>query len=104
MKKLLLFGGSIVVLFIIIGLIVGGGKSSGTGDSGPTLAKFEQVKNGMSISQVQKIMGSDGKVSVESGSGHEAMKMITWEASFGANCVISFQGGAVSAKAQVGLK
>ncbi|WKV22526.1 beta-lactamase-inhibitor domain containing protein [Bacillus phage vB_BceS-M2] len=69
-------------------------------------AKFDQIKNGMSIEEVNAIVGGAGELMSEGGEGQYKFSMYTWEGegSLGANANVSFQADKVSAKAQFGLK
>lgn len=72
-----------------------------------TYANFEKIENGMTYEQVVEIFGVDGKVLSEVDMGDEEYKttMYYWYDDTGiANCNITFQGGVVIAKAQVGLQ
>lgn len=73
-----------------------------------TLEEFEAVKTGMSYDEVVAIIGGDGIASseVDLGVGNEyktAMYIWDGEGSLGANANITFQGGKVVSKAQIGL-
>ena len=69
---------------------------------------FEKIENGMTYAQVVEILGKEGKVmsSVDLGTGDEYVTTIySWNDWTGvANCNVTFQGGKVVAKAQVGLR
>lgn len=69
-------------------------------------AEFDQIKNGMSIDEVNAIVGGQGELMSEGGEGEYKFSMYTWEGegSLGANANVSFQADKVSAKAQFGLK
>lgn len=72
-----------------------------------TYANFEKIENGMTYEQVVEIFGVDGKVLSEVDMGDVEYKttMYYWYDDTGiANCNITFQGGVVIAKAQIGLQ
>lgn len=72
-----------------------------------TYENFEKIENGMTYEQVVEIFGVDGKVLSEVDIGDEEYKttMYYWYDDTGiANCNVTFQGGVVVAKAQVGLQ
>lgn len=72
-----------------------------------TLDKFNKIETGMTYQQVKDIIGEDGTVLSEAdmGFGEEYHTIIyVWTASNGiANANVTFQGGKVVGKAQVGL-
>ncbi len=72
-----------------------------------TYANFGKIENGMTYEQVVEIFGVDGKVLSEVDMGDEEYKttIYYWYDDTGiANCNVTFQGGVVIAKAQVGLQ
>jgi hypothetical protein len=71
----------------------------------PGKAEFEQVKNGMTIEEVEKILGP-GSMDAESESGNVKIQMYSWQAKgdLGANITVSFMNGKVDTKAQFGIK
>lgn len=74
-----------------------------------SMAEFEAISTGMTYEEVVEIIGSDGELlsEVYIGAGEEYKTvMYSWkgEGSIGANANITFQGGKVTAKAQIGLK
>lgn len=71
--------------------------------------EFNSISTGMTYDEVVEIIGSEGEVmsEVDLGMGEEfKTSMYFWEGegSIGANANITFQGGKVTAKAQIGLK
>lgn len=79
----------------------------GAVDSFITLAKFEQIKEGMTYSQVCNIIGSKGELlsSVDLGIGSEyKTEMYMWYAADGiGNANVTFQDGKATMMAQFGL-
>lgn len=112
-----------VITFLLIVIIIGavsatiGEQTSVNTSSGNiiinnntnkiTLDKFNKIETGMTYQQVKDIIGEDGIVLSESdmGFGEEYHTIIyVWTANNGiANANITFQGGKVIGKAQVGL-
>ena len=91
-----------------------GGDGSAAGKTTPgaeqgktyaTLAKFNQVKKGMDLAAVRKIMGTPGLNIGEGGSGNIKVAMYAW---YGADnttaMTVNLGNGIVTAKAQRGLK
>jgi len=74
-----------------------------------TLDEFNKIEAGMSYEQVRDIVGGEGTLgsSVDMGVGDEYKTQIyqwTGSGSIGANANVTFQGGKVISKAQIGLK
>lgn len=77
----------------------------------PTISKdeFDSISTGMTYDEVVEVIGSEGEVlsevDLDIGEQYETI-MYMWkgEGSLGANANITFQGGKVTAKAQIGLK
>lgn len=70
-----------------------------------TLSKYNQLQDGMTYSEVVKILGKPGtEVSSSSVAGYKTV-MIQWEGEgLGANMNAMFQNGKLISKAQLGLK
>ena len=71
-----------------------------------TLAEYRQIKHGMTYDEVCDIVGGAGRVVSEAGTGRYYTFIVIWEgagSNLGANASVSFQGGQVVGKAQVGL-
>ncbi|MEI7813232.1 MAG: hypothetical protein WCJ13_00385 [Coriobacteriia bacterium] len=76
-----------------------------TGKPVATLAKFNQVKKGMKLSEVETIMGGPGMVITEGSSGDIKVAQYAWYGTdSGTAMTVSFLNGAVSATIQRGLK
>ena len=76
-----------------------------TGKPVATLAKFNQVKKGMELSQVETIMGGPGTVITEGSSGDIKVAQYAWYGTDPATAMtVSFLNGVVSATAQRDLK
>lgn len=72
-----------------------------------TLQKFNEIKTGMTYSEVVSIIGEEGTVLSETDIGDSRYKttIYNWYASNGiANANVTIQGGKVVSKAQFGLK
>lgn len=74
--------------------------------SGVTLDNFQKIENGMTYEEVVEILGKEGELLSEAGSGQYKTEMYQWEAEngFGANMNVTFQNGKVQSKAQAGLE
>lgn len=77
----------------------------------PTISKdeFEAISSGMTYEEVVEIVGSDGELLSESDLGigdayKSSIYMWKGEGSWGANANVTFQGGKVISKAQIGLE
>jgi hypothetical protein len=69
-----------------------------------TLSEFNAVQTGMSIQQVQTIMGSTGTQTVHQDLAGISGDIYSWQNSDGSNMNVQFQNGAVITKAQFGLQ
>jgi hypothetical protein len=68
-----------------------------------TLEKFNRVQKGMTLEQVEKVLGKSGKVIAENSSSDSIGKVYSWKNPQGSNAIIEFKDGLVIAKAQAGL-
>jgi hypothetical protein len=68
-----------------------------------TLEKFNQIQKGMTLQEVQEIIGSPGKLIAESKLGDVSGQVYSWKNSQGSNAIIEFKNSKVVAKAQAGL-
>jgi len=112
-----------VIIIIIIAIIATGGKGSNTNNQTTetstvkteekqenkiTLEKFNKIETGMSYEQVVEIIGEEGTTLSETNiSNNEKYHTViySWKAENGiANANVTFQGGKVISKAQIGLK
>lgn len=70
-----------------------------------TADKFDQIQTGMSLDEINGIMGESGAMSSESLIAGVDSSIYVWQGtSLGTNCTVSFTDGAVSAKSQIGLE
>jgi len=66
-----------------------------------TLEEFDRIENGMTLKEVERLIGGPGALASSSGELHETY---TWDGDRLAGfAVISFDDGRVNAKQQVGL-
>ena len=68
-----------------------------------TLEKFNLIQKGMTIEQVEKLLGLSGKIIAETNSIDTVGQVYSWKNSDGSNAIIEFKDGQVVAKAQAGL-
>lgn len=70
-----------------------------------SMAEFDSIETGMSMAEVNKIIGGKGSLLSSAGSGAYETKIFQWDgdAGWGANANVTFQNGKVMAKAQFGL-
>ena len=110
-----------ILIVIILGVVIGatGGKSnqnqsiisSSTQENEVekiTIAKFENIQTVMTYQDVVDIIGEEGTTLSESNIGNDEKYhtiIYSWKAKNGiANANVTFQGGKVVSKAQVGLQ
>ncbi|AFY74274.1 Beta-lactamase inhibitor (BLIP) [Synechococcus sp. PCC 7502] len=65
-----------------------------------SLAKFNQIQNGMTIQQVQELIGNSGKLVTTSNDD----KLYQWQNPQGSNAIVEFKRDQVISKSQAGLK
>ena len=108
-----------LTVLIIAGVFVGCGTPNdlikGTGadiinsEGSISLEEFNKIETGMTYTEVCDIIGGEGTLgsTADIGMGDEYKTEIyqwTGDGSIGANANITFQGGKVVSKAQIGLK
>lgn len=100
----------IILLFVGISIFVGaiGGNNSSVENAtqGITSEKFNAIESGMTYNEVVNIVGSDGELSsqVDIGGDEYKTEIYVWYGAVpGSNANVTFQGGKVVAKAQLGL-
>jgi hypothetical protein len=69
-----------------------------------TLAKFNQIQNGMTIQQIQELIGSEGKLLASNNAGSTSGKVYWWQNQQGSNAIVEFKNDLVISKSQAGLK
>lgn len=129
MKKFLKIAGLAFLAIIIIGAIANMGTEDGADPAAgetkpaksetkpekpvqkpektkekPGKAEFDQVESGMTIDQVEAILGK-GSLTGESEAGGMKMQIYSWKAKgpLGANITVTFTDGKSDSKAQFGL-
>ena len=90
-------------------IIKGTGADIINSEASISLEEFNKIKTGMTYEEVCDIVGGEGTLgsSVDVGVGDEYKTEIyqwTGSGTIGANANVTFQGGKVMSKAQVGLK
>jgi len=71
---------------------------------GITLSQFSRVQTGMSVQEVQSVMGDAGKLTVDQNIAGMTGQVYQWQNPGGANVIVQFQNGKVIQKAQAGLQ
>lgn len=103
------FWGTILLfvgIFIFVGAIGGNGGSAKSEVQGITAEKFNAIETGMTYDDVVNIIGSEGELSsqVDIGGDEYKTEIYVWYGAVpGSNANVTFQGGKVVAKAQLGL-
>lgn len=78
--------------------------ATATPDTSITLAKFNQLKTGMTYKEAVQILGSEGEVLSESDIGGTKTVMYQWQSSGFGNMNAMFQNNKMVSKSQFGLK
>ncbi len=68
-----------------------------------TLNEFNQIQTGMTVKQVEEIIGTTGKLISSNQAGSSVSKLYSWQNQQGSNAIIDFRNDKVSSKAQSGL-
>jgi hypothetical protein len=76
----------------------------GDSEADLTLAKYNQIKNGMSLGDVQEIVGSDGKEVSSSEIGKYKTVTQKWDGENYAYIICTFQNDKLMFKSQGGIK
>jgi len=69
-----------------------------------SLDKYNQIKNGMTLDEVQEIIGSDGSETSSGGEGKYRYATYKWDGGNYSFIMVSFTGDKVTFKVQNGLK
>lgn len=77
---------------------------SDSDDAELTMAKYNQLKNGMTYEECVEIIGSEGNQTVSSGEGKYKFESYKWDGPNFQFIMLSFMGGKLNSKAQNGLK
>lgn len=81
-----------------------GASVSKDGGAAISMAKYEQLKNGMTYQDVVKIIGSEGEQTSNSKIGTTEISSYRWQGANYSNIFATFSGDKLSAKSQNGLK
>jgi hypothetical protein len=65
--------------------------------------RFNKIQKGMTLKQVEEIIGTPGKLIADSSTADETGQVYSWKNPQGSNAIIEFKNGKVVAKAQAGL-
>lgn len=65
--------------------------------------RFNQIKKGMTLKQVEEVIGSSGKLIADSTTSEGTGQVYSWKNSQGSNAIVEFKNGKVVAKVQAGL-
>ena len=106
-----------VITVVVVVVAATSGNTGSENNSGNTSApqknspkismeEFEKIKTGMSYEEVVSIIGGEGELTSQVDIAGYDTKMYTWqgEGGLGANANATFQNGALTSKAQLGLK
>lgn len=88
-----------LLIVVIMWMVIGGGGGRG----GYALGQFNRIQTGMSVNDVESIMGSPGEPMVDSSVAGYTGQMYKWQNADGSNMIVQFQNSAVVTKAQFGL-
>jgi hypothetical protein len=70
-----------------------------------TLDEFNKIENGLTLEQVEQIIGGKGELQSSAGDGQFKSDIYMWKGNtIGGNANVTFQDGKVMAKAQFGLE
>lgn len=90
----------VVIALIVVGVFVILGNSI-------TMTEFNKIEMGMSYEEVVEIIGCEGELGADASYGGYSSAIYTWKGVLyhfnGANAVITFSNGQVSATACIGL-
>lgn len=81
-----------------------GSSSSGGGGSDISMEKYEKINDGMSISEVEEIIGSKGEETSSSSIGKSTYKAYRWKGEKFSFISVRFKDDKVNSKSQYGLK
>lgn len=76
------------------------------GDGTVTMELYQKIKNGMTYNEVVNLIGADGKPVVSVGDGEYKTECYEWPGDSGdcSSVDVTFQGGVVAGKLQIGLE
>jgi hypothetical protein len=99
----------VILVIVIIAVAVGLNEASKTLHRNETAAKitlseFNSIQSGMTVDQVNNIVGGPGKLLSQTDIGGHHTEIRMWSGQdLGSNANVTFQDGAVISKAQFGL-
>jgi len=73
-------------------------------ESGITLADYEAIENGMSLKEVEGMLGKGTELSEVTGDGLPTFRTMQWQNGDGSNITLSLEDDIVASKAQFGLE
>lgn len=79
-------------------------ETAGTAESRVTLSDYEAIQNGMSLAEVENLLGAGRELSTVDIEGIETTRVVEWANPDGTNMNVTFQGDLVIGKAQFGLE
>jgi hypothetical protein len=65
--------------------------------------RFNKIKKGMTLKQVELVIGIPGKLIADSSTSEGTGQVYSWKNPQGSNAIVEFKNGKVAAKAQAGL-
>jgi Beta-lactamase inhibitor (BLIP) len=80
------------------------GSTTSSSNSGLTMDKYNQIKNGMTYQEVKDIIGREGTETMSSGEGKYKVESYKWEGDDYQFISVVFTGGKVQSKVQANLK
>ena len=93
----------IAILVIVVALLVRN-NTSAPAPQGVSLQSYNSIDNGMTVQQVQSILGTDSRVASETSIGGIDSEILEWQGAFGTQVVtVSFENGVVIGKSEAGL-
>jgi hypothetical protein len=78
--------------------------AAGCGSKKASMSQFTSVQNGMTLEEVQSVMGSSGELTTETSVAGYTGEIRTWANSDGSNMIVQFQNGRAIGKSQFGLQ
>jgi hypothetical protein len=97
-------GGCVACGVIFQGINTNSSVNTPSQTSPITLTRFNNLSDGMTLSQVETTLGERGKLSSSSGNGKNKFEIYNWDAGTFKSVSCSFQGGKLTSKSQFGLE
>lgn len=79
-------------------------KTAASTDSGPTMNKYNEIKTGMTKSEVEKILGGKGEEISSSSGGGFTFSAHKWAGEKFSYVMVTFKNDKVMSKSQYGMK